>query len=187
MGRPQRSTGGASQAEEKMSIVAILHNIRSLHNVGSIFRTADAAGVEKLFLTGYTPAPVDAFGKVRSEIAKTALGAEESVAWEKYLSVAKVIQKLKQSGFYIVALEQSDRAVDYRKFKPHKPIALIVGNEVRGLSSSVLKKCDVIIEMPMRGKKESLNVAVAFGVAVFSLKRDQNAPYIPPPSFSSAA
>lgn len=152
-----------------MNAVAILHNVRSLHNVGSIFRTADAAGVGTLYLTGYTPAPIDAFGEVRSEIAKTALGAEKTVVWEKHASIAKVIQQLQRGGFYVVALEQGEGAVDYRKLKPRKHMALVVGNEVRGLSSSVIKKCDAVIDIPMRGKKESLNVAVAFGVALFSL------------------
>lgn len=148
---------------------AILHNIRSVHNVGSMLRTADAAGVEKVFLAGYTPAPVDAFGKARAEIAKTALGAERTVPWEKVKDIGTLIRRLKSEGVFVVALEQDARALDYRKFKSRFPLALVVGNEVRGLSRAVLNQCDAIIEVPMRGKKESLNVSVAFGIGVFEI------------------
>ena len=148
---------------------AIFHNIRSLHNVGSMFRTADAAGVAKIYLTGYTPAPVDAFGKSRGEIAKTALGAEKNVQWEKERRIGEVFRKFQEDGVRIIALEQYAGAVDYRRIKPTRPFALVVGNEVRGLSPPILKKCDTIVEIPMRGKKESLNVSVAFGIAIFSL------------------
>ena len=149
---------------------AILHNIRSLHNVGSMFRTADAAGVAKIYLTGYTPSPVDAFGKVRSEIAKTALGAERTVPWEQKKNIGALLFSLRWQGMYVVGLEQDARAVDYRRVKPKKPWVLVVGNEVRGLSKSILQKCDIVAEIPMRGKKESLNVSVAFGIALFSIK-----------------
>lgn len=149
----------------------ILHNIRSGHNVGSIFRTADGAGVKKIFLTGYTPKPVDEFGRARQEIHKTALGAEKFVEWEHCRDIAKLIHKLR--NFYygnhisIVGLEQSKKAIDYKKFKPKFPLALIIGNEVRGLSKQILKKCDAVIKIPMRGKKESLNVSVAAGIAIY--------------------
>ncbi len=152
-----------------LMLYAIAHNIRSLHNVGSMLRTADAAGVEKVFLTGYTPAPTDVFGHVRSDIAKTALGAENTVLWEKAKDIGKCIRALKSEGVHIVALEQDKRAIDYKTWKPKHPLALIVGNEVRGLSRSVLNQCDAIIEIPMRGKKESLNVSVAFGIGVFEI------------------
>lgn len=151
------------------TVYAILHNIRSLHNVGSMLRTADAAGVKKVFLTGYTPAPIDAFGKVRTDIAKTALGAERTVSWEKAKDISKLIRKLKGEGMHIVALEQDKHAIDYKTFKPKHPLALLVGNEVRGLSRAVLNQCDAIIEVPMRGKKESLNVSVAFGIGIFEI------------------
>ncbi len=138
-------------------VYLILRNIRSLYNVGAIFRTADAAGVEKIFLTGYTPLPS----------AKTALGAEKYVPCEKISNPAGLINKLKKEKVQIVALEQSPNAIDYRKFKPRSAFALILGNEVRGLSPALLKKCDKIIHIPMRGKKESLNVSVAVGIALF--------------------
>ncbi len=148
----------------------ILHNIRSLHNVGSIFRTSDAAGVKKIFLTGYTPAPTDKFGKVRPEIHKTALGAETNVKWKQYKDISALVKRLKEEKIYLVAIEQDEKAIDYKKLSPRYPLALILGNEVRGISPVILKKCDKIIEIPMFGKKESLNVGVAAGVVLFSLK-----------------
>ncbi len=161
----------------KKKVYLILHNIRSLYNVGSIFRTADAAGVKKIYLTGYTPAPVDRFGKIRPEIHKTALGAEKIVEWRKYKDIGTLIAKLKKIRIKITAVEQADNSIDYKKFKPacrqagpRYPLALIFGNEVRGLSKQILKKCDYIIEIPMHGKKESLNVSVSAGIVLFSLK-----------------
>ncbi len=156
-------------------IYLILHNIRSLHNVGSIFRTADGAGVEKIYLTGYTPAPVDVMGRTRKEIAKTALGAEKTVTWEKHKDINTLINNVRSRtpNIEIVAVEQDEKAIDYKRFaktkKAQSPLALVLGNEVRGLSKQTLKKCDAIIEIPMHGKKESLNVAVAAGVVLFEL------------------
>ena len=156
-------------------IYVILHNIRSLYNVGSIFRTADARGVKKIYLTGYTPAPTDRFGKIRTEIHKTALGAEKTIEWQKYKDIGKLIAKLKAYGSrasivaFIVGVEQSLKSINYEKFKPRYPLVLIFGNEVRGLSKQILKKCDQIIEIPMHGKKESLNVSVTAGIILFSV------------------
>lgn len=165
--------------------MAILHNIRSIHNVGSMFRTADAVGVEKLYLSGITPIPIDRFGKVRPDIAKVALGAEMSIPWEYVSSTIRIIKKLKKDGYVIVSLEQSERSVLYNKikFSKNKKIVLVVGNEVRGISESILKLSDIIMEIPMRGNmvrqahhprniqegKESLNVSVAFGIAVYAV------------------
>jgi tRNA G18 (ribose-2'-O)-methylase SpoU len=142
-------------------IFLILHNIRSLYNVGSIFRTADAAGVSRIYLTGYTPDPAQ----------KTALGAEKFVAWERKKDLAKLVKILKMEKIQIVALEQDRKAVDYVKLKPKFPVALILGNEVHGLSPAILRKCAKIIFIPQYGKKESLNVAVAAGIALFELVR----------------
>jgi 23S rRNA (guanosine2251-2'-O)-methyltransferase len=152
-----------------MRAYAILHNIRSLHNVGSLFRTADAAGVTKIFLTGYTPSPVDVFGRVRMEIAKTALGAEKTVVWKKYSRIDAALKELKKERAVIIALEQNNRAVAYTRMRPRQNFALVVGNEITGLSKTALARCDTVVEIPMRGKKESLNVAVAFGIALFTL------------------
>jgi tRNA G18 (ribose-2'-O)-methylase SpoU len=120
-------------------------------------------------MTGYTPSPTDEMGRVRKEIAKTALGAESSVAWECVRDIARLISKLKKEGFQIVALEQTLDAIDYREFHPQYPAALIAGNEVRGLSSVLLKNVDTSIVIPMRGKKESLNVSVAVAIAAYQL------------------
>lgn len=148
-------------------VYLILHNIRSAHNVGAIFRTADVAGVSKIYLTGYTPAPVDRFGRARKDIAKTALGAEISVKWEHIKSISSLIKKLKNKKVKIVAVEQGDIAIDYKKLKIKFPAVFIFGNEVRGLSKSILNKSDTVAQIPMLGKKESLNVSVATGIFLF--------------------
>ncbi len=147
----------------------LLHNIRSTHNVGSIFRTADAAGVSKIYISGYTPAPTDRFGRARPDIAKVSLGAEKDVKWESVEDVKELIKKLKKEKFEIVALEQNERSVDYRKIKFSKNILIILGNEVGGVENEVLDLCDQIAEIPMLGKKESLNVSVAAGIVLYSL------------------
>ncbi len=147
----------------------IVENVRSSENVGSFFRTADALGVEKIYLVGYTPSPIDKFGRPDSKIAKTALGAELSVPYESCKTIAPLIKKLKTNGVFVVALEQASNSIDYRDLKIDKPIALIVGNEVTGVSKSTLSKCDKIIEIPMHGIKESLNVSVATGIALAGL------------------
>ncbi len=146
----------------------ILHNIRSAHNVGSIFRTADAAGVAHIFLTGYTPCPVDRFGRAQKEIAKTALGAERYVSWEYRVSPSARIHTLKKEGWKIVGVEQDARAQDFRTTQYRERRVFIFGNEVRGLSKTLCDQCDVLVHIPMRGKKESLNVAVAAGIVLFA-------------------
>ncbi|HBM46178.1 MAG: tRNA/rRNA methyltransferase [Parcubacteria group bacterium GW2011_GWF2_38_76] len=147
----------------------ILDDIRSNFNVGSIFRIADCAGVRKIFLGGITPTPVDRFGRDNSELKKVSLGAEDTVFWEKVSSVSRLINKLKKDGFEIVSLEQSNNSIDYKKFKLKQNTALILGNEVAGVKKNILKSSDKIIEIKMKGKKESLNVAVATGITVFRL------------------
>ncbi|HYC83440.1 MAG TPA: TrmH family RNA methyltransferase [Candidatus Paceibacterota bacterium] len=147
----------------------ILHNIRSAHNVGSIFRTADAAGVAKVFISGYTPQPIDRFGRPVGEIAKTALGAEQTVPWEYQESVSKIITSLRKQSVEIIALEQDAKSVDYKKYKPAGSFALLLGNEVEGVEKKLLKRSDAIVEIPMAGEKESLNVSVAAGIALFRL------------------
>ncbi|MEI6479168.1 MAG: TrmH family RNA methyltransferase [bacterium] len=147
----------------------ILHNIRSAHNIGSIFRTADAVGVSKIFITGYSPRPIDKFGKLQKEIAKTALGAEKNIPWEYEKNVSKVIKKLKKEGVHIIAIEQSKDSLDYKKVKPKFPVAFILGNEVKGISKQLLRSCEIVAEIPMLGNKESLNVSVSAGVALFRI------------------
>ena len=157
-----------------MKLVVIAHNIRSIHNVGSIFRTADAAGVERIFLCGITPSPIDRFKEVRGDFAKVALGAEKYLAWESAKTTAGVIKRLKEDGYEIFALEQSKRSVPYYAVSSlaltDARVAIVIGNEVKGLPRSILQAADRILEIPMMGKKESLNVAVAFGVLVFCLR-----------------
>ncbi len=156
-----------SSMDSKNQTIVILDNIRSMHNVGSIFRTADAVGISKIYLVGYTPKPVDRFGRPVKEIEKTALGAEKTISWEHTESLAPLLRLLKKEGFMIVAIEQSSKSVDYKKVRLGKRTALILGYEVEGLSKDTLARADTIAEIPMKGRKESLNVAVAFGVAAF--------------------
>lgn len=165
-------------------VILILHNIRSAHNVGSMFRTADAAGVSKVILSGYTPGPVDPRGKERRAFAKVSLGAERYVPWERTKTLAQAIKKLKKENVTIIGVEQNKKAVPLFNYTPPPtPCALVVGNEVRGLSPQAVKRCDVLVEIPMRHSvvrqahhprhtgrgKESLNVSVACGVALFTL------------------
>lgn len=149
--------------------ILILNNIRSVENVGAIFRTADAAGIDKIYLTGYTPTPLDRFGRKRGDLAKSALGAEEFVKWEQKKSILPLLAKLKKEKYLIIGIEQDKKSVDYKKVKLHNKNAFIVGAEVTGIPKNVLKKCDAIAEIPMRGKKESLNVSVATGIALFRM------------------
>lgn len=159
---------GRVQVMKEMAV--LLHNIRSAHNVGSIFRTADAAGVKKMYLSGYTPTPLDRFKRPQKEIAKTALGAENSVGWEYAKTPVKIIANLKKEGWTIAGVEQDPRAIDYRSFKQEGPTLFILGNEVRGVSKSMRDACDVLLEIPMHGKKESLNVSVAAGIILFGTR-----------------
>ncbi|MES3004988.1 MAG: RNA methyltransferase [Patescibacteria group bacterium] len=150
-------------------VFVLLHDIRSTHNVGSIFRTADALGVSKIYLSGYTPTPIDKFNKPRKDIAKVALGAEKTIPWEYIENPAKVIKKLKKDGVFVVGIEQDKKSVDYKKIKIKSPVLFIVGNEVEGIDKKTISLCDEVVEIPMRGEKESLNVSVAFGVALFRM------------------
>ena len=150
--------------------VLILPDIRSALNVGAIFRTADAVNISKIYLTGYTPNPTDKFGRVQKDIAKSALGAETWVPWEYKKTLLPLIRKLKKDGFTIIALEQDKSAVDYRKIKmTTQKVVIILGGEVEGLAKNILDECDIIAEIQMHGKKESLNVSVATGVLLFRL------------------
>lgn len=156
-------------------MIVILHDVRSMHNVGSIFRTADAAGIEKIFLCGITPTPIDRFGKTREQISKVSLGAEKYISWEYFKSTSRLLDKLKRENYKIFSIEQSSKSIAYDKIKiknKKTKIALVLGNEVKGLSKSILKKSDKILEIPMKGEKESLNVAVAFGIVAFSITKN---------------
>ncbi len=148
-------------AMEKPELVFVLVSLRSLFNVGGMFRTADSVGAHKIYLCGYTGTPE------QSKVAKTALGAHERVAWEKVDSVSELILKLKADGYTIVGLEKNETSLDYRTWKPTQKTALLFGNEVTGLSDRVLKQCDLVVHLPMAGIKESLNVTVAGGAIAY--------------------
>lgn len=149
--------------------ILILPDIRSAENVGAIFRTCDAVGIDKIYLVGITPAPKDRFGRDRQDISKSALGAEKSVAWEQRENLAELILELKNSGFKIIALEQDEKSLDYKDVQIGESNAFLLGTETTGLPKEILDMCDVIAEIPMKGEKESLNVSVAFGVAIFRI------------------
>jgi len=151
-------------------IYAILHNIRSAHNVGSVFRTADAAGVSKIFLTGYTPSPIDRFGREQGEIAKTSLGATHTVPYESVPDIHALIARLKEEGTRLVAIEQTGEAKEYRTASLKEDTAFIFGNEVTGIEPEVLEVCDTHLMIPMAGSKESLNVSVCAGIILFHFK-----------------
>ncbi len=150
----------------KPDLVLILPNIRSCHNVGAMFRTADACGFTKLYLVGYTPFPP------RPEINKVALGAEKTVPWEHSESLIELIYRLKKQGYTIVALEKTEESTDIGTYDPdEKNVALIVGNEVDGIKEEVLAHVDAVVHIPMHGMKESLNVSVAAGIGMYEIGR----------------
>jgi tRNA G18 (ribose-2'-O)-methylase SpoU len=153
----------------KYPIFLLLHDIRSVHNVGSIFRIADSAGIDKIVISGFSPTPLDRFNIPRSDVSKVALGAELNVPWEYVKTPIPKIKKLKKEGFQIIALEQDETSIDYKKVVITKPTLIILGNEPKGISKSLLKQADIISEIPMKGKKESLNVSVAAGIFLFRL------------------
>ena len=149
--------------------VIILDNIRSAHNVGSIFRTADGAGVEKIYLLGYTPTPIDRFGRPQPEIVKTSLGASETISFEhiENTDTETLIKRLKQEGFKVVAVEQTQSSVSLYDFIVPPKVCYILGNEIDGVSEELLTLADTAVEIPMLGEKESLNVSVTAGIALF--------------------
>ena len=156
-------------------VIVIAHNIRSTHNVGSIFRTAEGFGVEKIILSGYTPypkLPIDTrlphiSEKLTSQIHKTALGAETMVPFEYSEQIQ--LNSLKNDGYRIVALEQNERSINLSEYKTPDKVALLIGEEVHGITNDLIEQCDDIIEIPMVGKKESFNVSVATGIALYQL------------------
>ena len=147
----------------------LLHDIRSVHNVGAIFRSAEAAGVERVYLSGYTPGPRDRFGRARKDFAKTSLGAEHTLAWSHVRDAGQLVSELKKNGVRIIALEQSPHSVDYKRVEVESKCLIMLGNEVVGLPKKLLDAADVIAEIPLYGKKESLNVSVAAAVFLFRL------------------
>lgn len=161
--------------QRKISVVA--HNIRSSHNVGSIFRTCDGFGIEHLYITGYTPYPATQNDtrlphiaqKATAEIAKTALGAEATVPFSYIPHASTTIDAFKAHGYLVVGLEQDDSAIKLPEFEAPEKILLLLGEEVEGISAELRKKCDTLVEIPMVGSKESFNVSVAAGIALYGL------------------
>lgn len=153
------------KSADKNKIIAVLDNIRSMHNVGSVFRTADAFLIEAVFLCGYTPQPP------HRDIHKTALGATETVDWIYFPSSLEAIKTLRLNGYKIFAAEQADQSISLEKFsrKNEDRVAIIFGNEVEGVNSELLEVCDGCIEIPQQGMKHSLNVSVAAGIVLWQL------------------
>lgn len=154
------------EPSQPLPLVLVLHNVRSLHNVGAAFRTADGAGIERMLLSGLTATPP------RTEIEKTALGATRTVPWEYVGHLLPVLDSYRQRGYCICALEQSDRSVPLQQSDLPFPMVLIVGHERVGVEPEILAACDVHAELPMRGESaHSLNVSVATGIALYELGR----------------
>lgn len=159
------STLGAAYEGLRLPAAVLLDNIRSLYNVGSFFRTADGAGIERLYLSGITGRPP------RKEIAKTALGAEQRVAWEGADAPLALVDQLRASHYEIAAIETSPRAVDLFDWRPRFPVCVLFGSETDGLSAELLDRCDTHVRIPMLGLKHSLNVSTAGGVVLYELLR----------------
>jgi 23S rRNA (guanosine2251-2'-O)-methyltransferase len=153
-------------AVERLPVSVVVDNVRSLYNVGSIFRTSDGVLIDQLILAGFTPTPP------RKEIDKTALGAIQSVPWIYYKDPAAAIRELKKKGYRACCLEITDTVIPYYNVKPTDfPLCHVIGNEITGVSKDALAECDVALEIPQFGIKQSLNVAVAYGIAIFELNR----------------
>lgn len=156
-------------------MILIAHNLRSCHNIGSLFRTAEGLGVERIVLTGYTPYPVNKndsrlphlSAKIQRQISKTALGAEDMVPWEHHVEVSSVIKQLQGDGYVVIAIEQAANSIALPDYVPADKVALLVGREVEGIEPEVLDSCDAILEIPMFGSKESFNVVQAAAMALY--------------------
>ncbi len=149
--------------------ILIIHDIRSVHNVGSLFRTADSVGISRIIISGYSPTPLDRFGRVRSDMAKSALGAELSVPWEYSENIFETIHELKKNNYTVIGLEQHPQSVDYKKIKKTENMVFIIGTETTGMNQDLIQLCDTIAEIPMHGNKESLNVSVATGILLYRI------------------
>ena len=161
-----RSTLDTLHKVKKLPVYVVLNSIRSTYNVGSIFRTSDGAMIEKLYLCGYTPHPP------KKEILKTALGSTESVSWEYVKDPREIVLKLKSEGVRICALELTSRSRPYYEVTPGDfPLCVLIGNEITGVSQELIDLCDFSIEIPQYGIKQSLNVAVAYGISIFELRK----------------
>ncbi len=162
-----RKTVDEFKRSEKFPVIVVLENIRSMHNVGSVFRTADAFLIEAIYICGYTAQPP------RKEIDKTALGATETVNWKYFISSKEAIEELRKNGYKIFAIEQVDKSISLEKFSEENngKVALIFGNEVSGVEADTISFCDGCIEIPQFGMKHSLNISVAVGIVLWEIVR----------------
>jgi tRNA G18 (ribose-2'-O)-methylase SpoU len=158
-----RGKGGGRAGGRRTPLFVVLDDIRSVYNVGAIFRTSDAVLAEKLFLCGITPHPP------RKDLEKTALGATKVVEWQYRPSARETLLKLKANGVRICALELTDRSVDFKEAKYEFPVALVLGNEVEGVGREVLELADMVVSIPMLGRAKSLNVATAYGIVAYEV------------------
>jgi 23S rRNA (guanosine2251-2'-O)-methyltransferase len=162
-----RKTVAEFRQSDKTAVVVVLDNIRSMHNVGSVFRTADAFLLEGVFLCGYTPQPP------HRDIHKTALGATETVSWKYFSTTAEAVRALKAEGYRVFAVEQVENSIPLQEFTAQEsgPLAVVFGNEVSGVGEEALKECDGYIEIPQGGMKHSLNISIAAGIVLWELVR----------------
>ena len=162
-----RKTVDEFKRSEKIPVIVVLDNIRSMHNVGSVFRTADAFLLEGIYLCGYTPQPP------HRDIHKTALGATETVMWKYFSDAVEAVKSLRDAGYKIVAIEQVSNSISLEKFsyEQDQEIAVIFGNEVEGVGNAILPLCDACIEIPQLGMKHSLNISVAAGIVLWEIVR----------------
>ncbi len=158
-----------STPKKKFKNILILNDIRSSQNVGSLFRTADAVGIDKIYLIGITPTPLDRFGRDNSALLKTSLGAEKSISYESKKTILPILNKYHKDGYRIISIEQSKNSIDYKKIKKSDKNVFILGNEVDGIPNKILEKSDIVAEIKMKGLKESLNVSVAGGIVLFRI------------------
>jgi len=157
------------QTNKSDQFVVVLDNIRSVHNVGSMFRTSDAIGIDHLYICGISPAPIDRFGRERTDLDKVALGAQKTVPWTQHSSTLECVTFLKSEGYSVVCIEQTKSSIDYKNVSLSQKTAFVFGNEVNGITQDVIDQADECVEITMHGNKESLNVSVTFGIVLFRI------------------
>lgn len=164
-----RKTVAEFRESDKIPVIVVLDNIRSMHNVGSVFRTADAFLLQGVYLCGYTPQPP------HRDIHKTALGATETVHWKYFATTREAVQELREAGYQLWAVEQVENSIPLNSFNANQqaPLAVVFGNEVSGVEAEIIKACDGCIEIPQLGMKHSLNISVAAGIVLWELVRNK--------------
>ncbi len=159
----------AEKSRDTGNYVLVLHDIRSVYNVGALFRTSDAIGITGIILSGYSPTPIDRFGRLRPDMAKSALGSEQAIPWEYVDDPLSKIHELKEEGYQVIGVEQDERSVDYKTVQKTDRMVFVLGTETTGMIPELLQVCDTIVEIPMSGMKESLNVSVAAGIVLYRI------------------